>query len=809
MNSTGKLGTFGGVFTPSILTILGVIMYLRLPSVVGQAGLWQTIGIILVAHIISVTTGLSVASIATDKKVKAGGPYYMISRSFGLPIGGTLGLALFVGLSFSVSLYAIGFSESVLGFMGIEITKNMIRVAGSITLIGVTFITFLSTNLAIKTQYFIILAIVLSLISIFLGVHFYIPAAPMLRPSATAAPYIVLFGIFFPAVTGFTAGVSMSGDLKDPKRSIPIGTIAAIMVGLIIYIGFATFLSFRVDPEELVSNPNILLDIALFPSLVVTGIWGATISSAFGGLLGAPRILQATSNDRITPRFFAKGYGKDNEPRHALFMTFVIAQGGILVGDLDVIARVVSMFFITTYGFLNLSCAAESWASPDFRPEFRIPTLVSILGFITCFVVMIQLDFLAMIGAILLLGLIFFHLERKELALESGDTWEGIWSSVVRLGLQRLGHSEGHQRNWRPNAILFSGGLGLRPYLIEFGRWLVDKRGVLSDFVLIESESPKLKLRKSEQAIREKDEGERGTFSRRMECTDIYDCMASVTRYYGFSGIEPNTVLMGWARNSKNPRKFVKLLQHISHLDYNVLLLDYDELRGFGENKTIDIWWRGIGNSIALALAIIRFLTSSHEWRQAEIRIIIVIEMSSMTELIYSNMNQILDDHRMNASIKIIDNGVDKKPFHELIKLESMNTDLTITGIPDIDLKEAENYVKQTNSIVDEIGTVLLIKPSSFFKDVYVGIKRQAPELTMKTAKIDPELGKLTALKLPNKVRLSNPLTQLNRDLESITSTLYEKYFEDLYRLNLSLIKTVADIVERGFAYLKKKPEHR
>ena len=806
MKSNGKLGTFGGVFTPSILTILGVIMYLRLPSIVGQAGLWQTISIILVAHIISITTGLSVASIATDKKVKAGGPYYMISRSFGLPIGGTLGLALFVGLSFSVSLYAIGFSESILSFLGIEITKNTIRVAGSITLVVVTIVTFVSTNLAIKAQYFIMLAIILSLISIFLGVHSHVPTEPMFRPASTASPYIVLFGIFFPAVTGFTAGVSMSGDLKDPKKSIPLGTIAAISAGLLTYIVLTTFLAFRVDPRELVSNPKILLDISLIPSLVIAGIWGATISSAFGGLLGAPRILQATSNDRITPRFFAKGYGNDNEPRHALFMTFLIALGGILVGELDVIARVVSMFFITTYGFLNLSCAAESWASPDFRPEFRIPASVSILGFITCLVVMIQLDFLAMIGAILILGLIFFYLERKELALESGDTWEGIWSSIIRLGLHRLGHSEGHQRNWRPNAILFSGGSALRPHLIEFGRWLVDKRGVLSDFILIESESPKLKLRKSDQAVREKDDNEVGIFSRRLECTDIYDCMAAVTRYYGFSGIEPNTVLLGWARNSKNPRKFVKLLRHISALDYNVLLLDYDDLRGgFGNHKTIDIWWRGTGNSIALALAIIRFLSSTHAWRQAEIRIILVNEESSITELIHSNMNQILDDYRVNASVKVIDNAVDKKPFHELIKLESMNTDLTITGIPDIDLNEAENYVEKTNSIIDEIGTVLLIKASSFFKDVYVGIKIMVPELAMKTAKIDSELGKLLpALRLPDKVRLSNPLTRFNRDMEHMNLTWYEKYAEDLYRLNLSVIKNLAEFAQRGFGYLEK-----
>ena len=220
-----KFGTFGGVFTPSILTILGVIMYLRLPWIAGQAGLLVTIGIILLAHLISVTTGLSVSSIATDKKVKAGGTYYMISRSLGLPIGGTLGLALFVGLSFSVSLYLIGFAESFLSYWGFEVTKNSIRFAGTIILISVTIVTFISTSLAIKTQYFIMTAIILSLLSIFFGNHSYTPTEPLINSISTAAPFIVLFGIFFPAVTGFEAGVSMSGDLQDPKKSIPVGTI--------------------------------------------------------------------------------------------------------------------------------------------------------------------------------------------------------------------------------------------------------------------------------------------------------------------------------------------------------------------------------------------------------------------------------------------------------------------------------------------------------------------------------------------------------------------------------------------------------
>lgn len=219
MGQAKKYGTFAGVFTPSILTILGVIMYMRLPWIAGQAGLYMVIGIVVVAHLVSVCTGLSVSSIATDKKVEGGGSYYIISRSLGLSIGGTLGIALFFGLSFSVSLYIIGFSESFNSFWGIDNSVNSIRYTGTIALLLVTTLTFISTSLTMRLQFFILGAIALSLVSVLFGHSAHVPSSIPLFPRDSAPAMMVLFGIFFPAVTGFEAGVSMSGDLKNPKKT--------------------------------------------------------------------------------------------------------------------------------------------------------------------------------------------------------------------------------------------------------------------------------------------------------------------------------------------------------------------------------------------------------------------------------------------------------------------------------------------------------------------------------------------------------------------------------------------------------------
>lgn len=718
---SSKFGTFGGVFTPSILTILGVIMYLRLPWIVGQAGLFTTLAIILVAHLISITTGLSVSSIATDKKVKTGGTYYIISRSLGLPIGGTLGLALFVGLSFSVSLYLIGFSESFLSYWGFDVSITAIRITGTLILLAVTGVTFIGAQLAIKTQYYIMSAIALSILSIVFGKHDFVPTEPLLFPINTSAPFILLFGIFFPAVTGFEAGVSMSGDLENPKRSIPRGTLAAIIVGLAVYIFLVFYFSYTVSSDILVNDPNVLLKISYIPELVIAGIWGATLSSAFGSILGAPRILQATAKDRITPKLFAKGVGKLNEPRNALFLAFFIAEAGILIGDLDMIARIVAIFFITTYGILNLSAAIENWASSDFYPEFKIPIWVSLLGSAACFIVMIQLDFIAMIGATIILGLVFFYLQRKELVLKSGDTWGGFWEAVVRYGLIKLKNRPSVWRNWRPNVILFSGGTYVRPYLTEMAKALAGKLGMVSNFDLIENNSSKLLFTKAEHSVNqegEEEEDEEGIFIRRQECRDIYEGMEVIASIYGFSSIEPNTILMGWARNTKEPLKFSHLIKTFNELDYNSLFLHYNEEEGYGDKKRIDIWWRGAGNNFSLALTLVRFISTNEDWRDAEIRLLTIKNDLSSSRILENEAKRLMRTFRIEATIKIIDNKEGNKTSSEIFREESSSADLSIFGIPPIDEKNAQEYINNINKLLVDVGTTLLVNASSYFKEI-------------------------------------------------------------------------------------------
>ncbi|PTM05603.1 MAG: hypothetical protein DA407_12205 [Bacteroidetes bacterium] len=224
MGKIQKFGTFAGVFTPSLLTILGVIMYMRLGWVVGNAGLIGAIVIIIIAHVISITTGLSISSVATDKKIGAGGVYYVLSRSMGVPIGGSIGITLYVGTALSIALYLIGFAESFNNFFDFGMTINDFRITGTVALVSITLLALISTSIALKTQYIILTAIVVSIISIVFVTRDFAPETINMVATRDAVPMEIVFAVFFPAVTGFTAGIAMSGDLKNPKTSIPKAT---------------------------------------------------------------------------------------------------------------------------------------------------------------------------------------------------------------------------------------------------------------------------------------------------------------------------------------------------------------------------------------------------------------------------------------------------------------------------------------------------------------------------------------------------------------------------------------------------------
>ena len=800
MAGAKKFGTFAGVYTPSVLTILGVIMYMRLGWVVGQAGLIAAIAIVLIAHIISITTSLSISSIATDKKIKTGGIYYILSRSLGLPMGGSIGITLFIGTALSIALYIVGFTENFLGieaisnFLGMENNINSIRIIGSIVLLALVAIAFISTSLAIKSQFFVLGAIALSLVSIALGFAFIDPStlsAPILTPADTGIPIITVFAIFFPAVTGFTAGVAMSGDLKDPKKSIPKGTMWAVATGLVVYLILSVSIAYFVDREILLSDNNFFLKIAIYSPLVIAGIWGATLSSALGGILGAPRIIQAISNDKIIPSFLGKGHGESNEPRNALIFTFVIAELGVLVGELDAIAEVVSMFYIAAYGFINLAFALESWASSDFRPSFTVNKWIGIIGFIASFGVMMQLNPGAMFAAFVIMWIIYFLLKRKEIKSDFGDVWSSVWSSMVRTSITKLSEKSLEQRNWKPNILLFSGENKDRPHLFEIGKLFIGKYGFLSAFDLkIKTEDDAFAFTKEQQQLNSDDQAD-GVFVRQHSVNNLYDGIEQISSTYGFAGVEPNTIFMGWARNTQDPIRFAKMLRNIYSLDQNVVLMDYDQKLEYGDKSQIDIWWRGKGQNGNLSLQLIKFIKESDDWSKAKLRLMIVNPVNDDHDNLYKQATEILSNLRIDGEVRIINNQIEKRSFYDIINVESVNSSLIFLGLPNITEGSEKAFVENTNNLCHKIGTVILVRASSQFMQLRIGGKNK---------KYKNKHSRILATKNEDSIELKYPKY---KNLEKANKAYFNKLQNSFEELKDSSLYKYIDIESNGIEDFK------
>lgn len=745
-DENGKFGAFGGVFTPSVLTILGVIMYLRFPWVVGHAGLLGALAIVLISHALTVPTALSVASIATNRTVRAGGDYYMLSRSLGLEIGGAIGVALFFAQALSVSLYVLGFTEALLAvFPGLHGPTVAV-----VTAVAVAGLAFWNTSLAIKSQFVIMALIVLSIGAIFTGAGSAPPVEVSLWSKTVkgvrAEPFIAVFAVFFPAVTGFTQGVSMSGDLAEPRRSIPVGTFAAMGTGLVVYVGLIVFVAFQVDTAELRRlDVMVFKQIASVGILVVLGVLGATLSSAMGSVLGAPRILQALAVDGVVPRFLGRGHGHTNMPRLATGVTLGIALVGVGLAylspsGLNAIAQVITMFFLASYGFISLACGLATWAKlPSFRPTLKVPAPVSLVGAAGCFYMMSLINLPAMVASVIIVGLIYLSIHRKHLTKTWGDLRFGIWAALIRRGLVALRGAEYHPINWQPHMVVLGGSPLARPHLLDLGQWVGGHRGLVTYFFLIRGDISEGtgRLRRQQYALQQRLERDYpSVFTKLQVCDDVLPEALSVVQAHGTTGFEPNTVLMGWSRDVDHAEDYVRVIRGLAKLDKCMLLLSHHSLHKFGNHASIDLWWGGLENNGALMLLLAALITESPVWENARVTVKMIVPGGVKRDYAKTNLERIIAESRVDAKPELIVREPADKPIPEIIAQNS-RADLVLLGLrlPD-ENEEPAAFVDRVNALIDPLGTCALVWSSSefegaemLFEQVYQPRKRKTKVL--------------------------------------------------------------------------------
>ena len=672
-DSSGTLGTFAGVFTPSVLTILGIILFLRLGYVVGNAGLGQTLLILLLANGISVLTSVSLSAIATNLKVKGGGDYYVISRTLGHEFGGAIGIVVFLAQSVSIAFYCLGFGEVVAYLFQTEISI-LPQIIAALAVSFLFFFAWIGADWATKFQYVVMVVLAAAILSFFIGGFIRWDADLLIQnwsSPQTTLSFWVLFAIFFPAVTGFTQGVSMSGDLKDPGKSLPRGTFAAVGVSIVVYFLSSVLFAAALPADVMMSDYGAMKKVALFGFLITAGVIAATLSSAMASFLGAPRILQSLASDRIFPFLnpFAKGSGPTSNPRRGVLLSAAIAYATVAYGHLNLIAPVVSMFFLISYGLLNYATYYEARSqSPSFRPRFRyFNKWLSMAGALACIGTMMAIDFRAGVVAISVLFAIFQYLKRTAGPARWADSRRSYHLQLSREHLLAAATEPEHPRYWRPQILAFSDNPERRSQLLRFASWIEGGSGLTTAVRIVEGEGLKMRKVKAEaEAELQQDIQKEGAhaFPLVVAAPNLQVGIQTVVQAYGVGSLKANTILLNWLGESPSRilglqgQNFGRNIRSAHIYGCNIVILDvkadkWSAIEETAEQKRfIDVWWWGDATS-RLMLLIAYLMTRHEKWDETRIRLL-AVDDGSQTPLTVDSLKEMLEEVRIDADPEIV-----------------------------------------------------------------------------------------------------------------------------------------------------------
>lgn len=700
-------------------------MFLRFGFAVGSLGFTWTLVIILVGHLVTIPTAMALAEIATNQKVEGGGEYYIISRSFGLTIGAAIGIALYLSQAISVAFYVIAFSEAFEPVLTMLEANTGFPIAVSKRLIGllsVGLLAWLMFTKGAKTGmwmlYVVVAILAVSLVMFFAGTG---DTTTTFLWTADKHDFFYVFAIVFPAFTGMTAGVGLSGDLKDPKRSIPQGTMMATLIGMTIYVLIAIKLAGSASQDSLVGNQLVMSEIAVWGPIIPIGLAAATISSALGSVMVAPRTLNAIASDRIIPiprlnRVLGTIKKSNGEPVNASMVTCGIAFFFVLLGDVNVVAEIISMFFMVTYGTICLISLLENFASnPGYRPSFKSKWYISLIGAVLCIGLMFMINTFYAILAIGMMVFTYYILTRNQ--QKSGDM-ANIFSGVIfqisrnlHVFLQKRKQEESIDE-WRPSVVALSKDSFSRHDEFDLLRWISHRKGFGMYIHHIEgylsketSEEAKACLKR---LIRLTQVSNSSVFVDTMINPSYKSTISQTLQLPGVSGKANNMVLFEYYKTRKDElEEIIDNLGLVKAVGYDTCILSSSEKK-FGFTNEIHIWITSNDYQNANLMIYLAYIILGHpDWHDGIIKLFAIhpvkeipAERVKLLEMIKTGRLPISAN---NIRIIPIQEGVTTK---DIINKNSMDADLTIVGFRS---ELAKNAGPETFMGYDSVGNVLFV----------------------------------------------------------------------------------------------------
>lgn len=724
VNTNAKFGTLP-VFLTALSTILGAILFLRFGWAVGQVGFMGVIGIIILGHVVTIPTAFAVAEIATNQRVQGGGAYYIISRSFGLNIGGAIGIALYASQAISVAFYVIAFGEAfepVIKWIGETYNfyipdRRWISIP-TMVLLSILILTK-GANVGMKALYVVVAILLTSIAMFFLGESSIKPETVDFQRTVTGnLNFFFVFTIIFPAFTGLAAGLGLSGDLKDPKKSIPSGTLWATVVGMFVYIAIAYKFAISASPEDLVSDQLIMSKIALWGPIIPIGLAAASLSSALGSIMVAPRTLQAIGYDNIFPqghinRWFAKGRKSDNEPINGSLITIIIAFIFVVVGDVNFVAQIISMFFMVTYSAICLISLLEHFAAdPAYRPTFRSRWHISLIGTLSSLWLMFKMNATYAAVSVVIMAMIYYIVMlNNEENQGLNKLFRGVifqLSRKLQIMLQRADSEK--DKSWRPFGVCISHDTFKRRSAFDIMRWISYKYGFGTYIHFTKGLLNEKNTNESKKILSRLIQLSAGSQNRVYLDTIISpsytSAIAQVVQLSGISGKGNNLILFEFSRTDPgNLKEISGNYQIVESAGFDICILN-TSYKSFGYNKEIHIWIRPEDYVNANLMILLGYIILGHpEWKKGKIKIFALYP----TELMEEKRKQLMELIKAGR-LPISPSNISMVPFESgdrksKIMKYSADADLTIIGFTTDALKNIEEFSEGYN----DLGNILFV----------------------------------------------------------------------------------------------------
>jgi len=683
---------------------------------------------------VTIPTALAISELATNKKVEGGGEYFIISRSFGLNIGGTIGIALYLSQAISVAFYVIAFTEAfsfLFEWVGRSMNFELPRQVISLPVMAGLAVLILTkgANIGVKALYWVVGMLFISLLLFFLGS----PEQPspdsfwkMNSEMRNMGSFFAVFAIVFPAFTGMTAGVGLSGDLAKPSKSIPLGTLAGTVAGIVIYLLVVYKLATSASMQELTDNQLVMSKIAIGGSLIVPlGLAASTFSSALGSVMVAPRTLQALANDSTYPSSRLNNWLKssrtsDNEPVNASIVTVLIAMLFVALGSVNAVAEVISMFFLITYGSLCLiSFLNHFGSSPSYRPSFRSRWYISLAGFTVAVWVMFKINTLYALAAIILITLIYIYIHnyhRKRQGLEA------IFANALfqinrnlQVYLQKKGGRK-LSKEWRPSVICISEESFDRKSAFNILNWISYRYGFGTYLHLIKGyysrETSNRARSELKRLIRQYGKRQSHAYIDTLISPSYTSAIAQSIQVPGISGMENNMVLFEF--DKENPKGLPEILENYPMVNsggFDVCILASSK-KEISFDQEIHIWIQSIDTDNSNLMILLGFIITGHPvWRKSRIRIFEICNQENIGQT-NLGMNQLLAEGRLPITRKNIEIIVREPEVtaKSIINTRSSDAALTIIGFHGDAIRRNG---KSILSGYDSVGSVIFVNAHS------------------------------------------------------------------------------------------------